>query len=379
MKIAFICPYYDPAIDGPKQVIKELAARLIKDKNEVHVYTSDFDKYKRIKKKEEIIDKVYVHRCYSWFKVANFVTFWPSVFFKLLKENFDIIHTHVYGHPHVFFASLAAKLKGTKLIHTTHCPWTSAYRSLFGRIILKITYGTLSKFAVNLSNKIIAITPWELEFLKKYKINNVVIIPNGVNNIFFKKVKSNLFKKKLNIKGKIVLFFGRLNITKGPDKFVLTAKEILKERKDIYFVLVGPDEGMRFKLLKMIDDDKNILLLNPIHDRKKIAEMYQSANVFVMPSYREGLPLTLFEAMASGLPIVASPVNGIKYEMTEKNGIFVSYGNINGLKEAILKILNNNKLAKKYALNNKKTALKYKWDLIYNKTLKLYNEVLTSN
>ena len=51
--------------------------------------------------------------------------------------------------------------------------------------------------------------------------------------------------------------------------------------------------------------------------------MYQASNVYVMPSFREGLPLTLFEAMASGLPIVASPVNGIKYEMTKDNGIFL--------------------------------------------------------
>ena len=379
MKIAFICPYYDPAIDGPKQVIKELAARLIKDGHEVHVYTSDYDKYKRLKKKEEIIDKVHVHRCSYWFKVANFVTFWPSVFFKLLKEDFDIIHTHVFGHPHVFFASLAAKIKNTKLIHTTHCPWTQAYRSLIGKILLTLTYPTLSKFAINLSNKIIAITPWELKFLRKLKIKDVKIIPNGVDNIFFKKIKNNKFKRKLKIKGKIVLFFGRLNITKGPDKFVLVAKEILKERKDVYFIIIGPDEGMKSKLIKLINHDKNILLLNPLYDRNKIAEMYQAANVYVMPSFREGLPLTLFEAMASGLPIVASPVNGVPYEMSEKNGIFVNYGNIQGLKQAILKIHDNNKLARKYALNNKKTALKYKWDSIYQDTIKLYKEILVTN
>jgi len=376
MKIAFVCPYYDPAIDGPKQVIKELAARLIKDGNEVHVYTSDSDKYERIKKKEEIIDKVYVHRCYSWFKIANFVKFWPSVFFKLLKEDFDVIHTHVFGHPHIFFANLAGKIKGAKLIHTTHCPWTQVHRSLLGNILLNLTYPTLSKYTVNLSNKIIAITPWELEFFKKYSIKKPIIIPNGVDNLFFKKIKNNSFKKKLKIKGKLVLFFGRLNITKGPDKFILAAKEILKSRKDIYFILVGPDEGIKNKLIKMINNDKNILLLNPIHDRKKIAEMYQASNIYVMPSYREGLPLTLFEAMASGLPIIASPVNGIPYEMTEKNGIFVKYGDIKGLKQAILKILGNPKLARKYALNNKKTALKYNWDSIYKKTLKLYKKIL---
>src|SRR3989344_9342612 len=239
MKIACICPYYDPAIDGPKQVIKELAKRLNKEGNEVHVYTSDSDKYKKIKKKEEIIDNIKVHRCFSWFKIANFATFWPSVFFKLLKEDFDVIHTHVYGHPHVFFASLAAKIKNTKLIHTTHCPWTQAHRSFLGNLLLKLTYSTFSKYAVNLSNKVIAITPWELEFLNKLKIKNVTVIPNGVDNLFFKQVKNNSFKKKNNIKGKMVLFFGRLNVTKGPDKFILAAKEILKSRKDIYFVLVG--------------------------------------------------------------------------------------------------------------------------------------------
>ena len=189
MKIAFICPYYDPAIDGPKQVIKELASRLVKDGNEVHVYTSDSDKYKRIKLKDEIIDNIHVHRCYSWFKIANFATFWPSVFFKLLKEDFDVIHTHVYGHAHVFFASLAAKIKNTKLVHTTHCPWTQVNRSFLGNLLLKLTYSTFSKYAVNLSKKVIAITPWELEFLNKLKIRNVTVIPNGVDNLFFKQVK----------------------------------------------------------------------------------------------------------------------------------------------------------------------------------------------
>ena len=56
---------------------------------------------------------------------------------RFLKEDFDIVHTHVFGHAHVFFASLAAKLKNSKLIHTTHCPWTTTNRSLLGKILLK--------------------------------------------------------------------------------------------------------------------------------------------------------------------------------------------------------------------------------------------------
>ena len=65
--------------------------------------------------------------------------------------------------------------------------------------------------------------------------------------------------------------------------------------------------------------------LGAIRGKENIAEMYQAADMYVLPSYREGLPLTLFEAMASGLPIVASPVNGIPYEMKEpENGFFIT-------------------------------------------------------
>lgn len=374
MKIAFICPYYEPAIDGPKQVIKELASRLLKDGHEVHVYTSDWDKNQRIRKKEELIERVKVHRCYHLFRVANFVTFFPSVFFKLLKEDFDVIHTHVTGHPHVFFASLAAKIKKTILIHTTHCPWTDAYRSTLGNILLPISYGIFMRISYKLCNKIIAITPWEIQFIEKYGgKGKITVIPNGVDNIFFKKIKNNKFKKEHKINGKIVLFFGRLNITKGPDKFVLAAKEILKERKDIMFVIVGNDEGMKQTVINLIANDKNIKLLEPIRDRKKVAEMYQAAEVYVLPSFREGLPLSLFESFASGLPVVASPVNGVPYEMRDpENGFFCDYGDIKCLKNSILKLLNDKKLSTKISKNNIKRAQKYKWDDIYKKTIFLY-------
>ena len=378
MKIAFICPYYEPVVDGPKQAIIEVSKYLTEKGNEVHVYTSDWDKYKRIKVKEEIIDKEYVHRCFHILRVANFATVWPSVFFRLMKEDFDIIHTHVSGHAHVFFASLAAKLKGIKLIHTTHCPWTDAYRGFFGNLLVKVSYNTINRLSFKWSDKIIAITPWEIQFIEKYGgKGKIEIIPNGVNELFFKKAEKNNFKKDLGLKGKIVLFFGRLNVTKGVDKLMQVANEIVKERKDINFLFIGPDEGMKDTLIKMNQNNKRIKILDAIKDRKKVREMYQASNVYVLPSFREGLPLTLFEAFASGLPVIASPVNGIPYEMTDnENGFFVEYGDLKNLKEKILKILDDKKLSEKFSRNNRKKAQKYKWNDISKKTERLYKNLL---
>ncbi len=379
MKIAFVTAFYTPAICGVKQVVQELAERYVKKGHEVHVYCSDSDKYRRITVKEETINGIKVHRCYNWFTVANFATFWPSILWKLWKEDFDIIHTHVSGHSYVFFAALIAKLKGIPHVHTTHCPWTEGYRSLLGRIMVALTYPTFLRISFKWADKIIAITPWELQFIEKYVTKDKIkVIPNGMYNILLKPVKNNDFRKKLKIKkqDKVVLFFGRLNPTKAPDKLVLAGKEVLKQRKDVYFIFRGPDEGMKQKIADMIKDEKNMILMEPTRDKEEIAKMYQAADVYVLPSYREGLPLTLFEAMASGLPIVATPVNGVPYEMIEPdNGFLVPYGDINALKEKILLILNDKNLAKKISENNRKRAQDYDWDKIADRTLRVYTEV----
>ncbi|MEK6826111.1 MAG: glycosyltransferase family 4 protein, partial [Nanoarchaeota archaeon] len=114
-------------------------------------------------------------------------------------------------------------------------------------------------------------------------------------------------------------------------------------------------------------------ILEPVRDREKIVEVYQAADVYALPSYREGLPLTLIESFASGLPVVASPVNGVPYEMKDpENGYFVEYGDLKGLKEAIVKILDNKDIALKMKKNNLKKAKTYDWDLISKKTENLY-------
>ncbi|MEK6827152.1 MAG: glycosyltransferase family 4 protein, partial [Nanoarchaeota archaeon] len=329
----------------------------------------------------EIIEGIHVHRIPYWFRLSLNTFVWLSFLWKF-KGKFDIVHSHVSGHDYILFAGWLSKLKGAKYIHTTHCPWTDAsFRPKIIRPFLFLNDIFMNKFSYKFIDKIIAITPWELETLEKYsEKEKIEIIPNGVDKILFKEVRNKQFKKNNNIKEKfLVLFFGRLNPTKGPEMLAKAAINIIKKRKDIAFVWVGPDEGKAEEVKELIKNFKNMKYLGPIKGKEKIADMYQSADVYVLPSYREGLPLTLFEAMASRLPIVASPVNGVPFEMKEnENGFFSNYGDIDSLEKNIIKLIDNPKLAKKISENNFKKSKNYNWDDIYKKYMNEYKKLLIS-
>lgn len=376
LKIAHVCSEYAPTVSGVGQVVEELAKRQVSDGHEVHVFAPDWDKYKRIEKKFELIEGAYVHRCYHIARIANFATIFPTVFFWLLKRKFDVIHSHVFGHVHFVLSALAAKLSGARHIHTTHCPWSDAPRSTFGEIGILLSYNIFSRFSFRLTDKIIAITPWEYEFIKKYggKQEQIVNLPNGMSDIFFRKIKNNNFKKKNRIFGNLVLFFGRISFTKGAEQYVDIAKRVLKKyNRKVTFIIRGPDEGLLSMIKEKIKNERRIIYLGPTRDREEIVKMYQSADIFVMPSYREGLPLTLFEAMASGLPLVATPVNGIPYEMKDsENGFLVEYGKNEKFANRIIELLKNKMLRKRIAANNLKKARQYSWDFIYKKTMEIY-------
>jgi len=384
MKIAHISMFFLPSLGGVEQVIYELAKRQIKDGHEVHVFCCDSDKNKRIEKKEEIIDEIHVHRVPYFIRLSFNTHIWPRLpqkFMEVTKKinGFDVIHSHVSGHLYVYQIGKMAKKLKILHIHTTHCPWTGMeFRPKILWPFIFMNDFMFNKKTFRKMNKIVAITPWELSILKKFVINEkkIKIIPNGMDGILYKKILDNQFKKKYGIKEKkIVLFFGRLNPTKGPDKFAKASINLTKsgKAKDIAFVWVGPDEGMASKIIEMIKPYKNMHYLGPIRGKEKVAEMYQASDVYVLPSYREGLPLTLFEAMASGLPIIASPVNGIPFEMSEpENGFFVKYGDIEELEKKILRILEDNKLAKKISANNVEKSKNYDWDLVYKRYMENY-------
>ena len=381
MRIAHVCPYYSPVICGVGQVAREVAQRQVSKGNEVHVFTSDWDKTKRIEKEHEIINGVNIHRCHHYLKIGDFSTAWPSVYKKLLAIKPDVIHSHITGHLHTYLAMKAAKKLGVPFVITTHCPWESK-RSLAGTIANWISY----KFfpVLKHANSVIAITPWEHQFLltEGVKQENIHTVPNGMSSEFFKEIIPNKFKEKHNIPEhhKIILFFGRLNYTKNPLMFLDIAEDILKKHNSVTFVMLGPDEGELSKVEERINSfpdnvKKNFRLLSPDKNRKNIVEMYQASDIYVLPSLREGLPLTLFEAYASGLPVIGSSVNGVSYELKDEvNGFLLESSDLKGFIEKTNILLEDKELRNQMAKNNKIKARDFDWDLIERETMKIYKK-----
>jgi glycosyltransferase involved in cell wall biosynthesis len=331
--------------------------------HEVHVFCSDSDKKQRLRKKDLLVDGIFVHRVTHWLKITDLTYVWPAIFFNLLGSRFDLIHTHSLNQPHVFLAGLAAKIKKIPVVHTTHSPWIADQRNILGNLFVWPMQNIFGRAALRWASKIVILSPYELQFLNNLvkDKNKIIPIPNGVSGEFF--ARSNVgFKKKYNISGKLVLFLARINKIKGPDILMSAAKEILSARSDVTFVFAGGDDGYQSELENLSGGNQRIKVLGRL-PREDVVAAYHAADIYVLPSKREGLPLTLFEAMAAGCPVIATPVNNVPYAMSEpENGFFVNYGDAAALKEKILKLLDNAELRKKIGRINKEHAKKYNWD-----------------
>jgi glycosyltransferase involved in cell wall biosynthesis len=225
-----------------------------------------------------------------------------------------------------------------------------------------------------LSNK------WMQPFIMKFKLNykNIFSIPNGIETSFINR-KQNKLDFGNNI---IILYLGWIGKKKGTFD-LLTVTEILKEKAyNFKILLVGPEmkEGNR----KLINDTirnkglKNNIKLFKEVKYDKVYLFYNSADIFILPSYTEGFPLCILEAMASGLPIVSTNVGAIPEVVEEgKNGFLFEPGDIDTIISKIEFLINNKNLRDEIRHNNiEKVKNEFSVDRQVNKFKNLYINLL---
>ena len=149
-----------------------------------------------------------------------------------------------------------------------------------------------------------------------------------------------------------ILFVGYVVKRKGIEE-IIEAASLLKERGIEFQLNVVGGTGNNYDLKTLekripAELNKNIKFTGMIQDQYRLAQYYRDSDLFILPSYDEGFPRVLYEAMTFGVPIVTTFVGGIPYVM--KDGVNckkVEAADSRGLAEAMLELLNNSGLREK--------------------------------
>jgi len=392
MKIALVSPASFPATQfgGIMFLVADIAKEATNLGNDVVVYTTDLDfannanTFNKNLPRKEIMDNFTIKRSHVWFRI-NLFFLNPGIYFQMMKDSPDIIHTIGIRSFQSFIATIVAKKKKIPLVIsdqgglTTHPDLKSG--GIFKKILYKLQVPMIN-FIINNSTKISVANEYEKKIFEKFnQTSKIEIIRNGIN-LETMKTKTDDFKKKHGISFPFVLFIGRFSKVKGID-ILLHAIKILKDRpelENIRFVIMGVDFGFQNQMIQMIDDfgikEKIHLITNP--SREDVIAAYSESEFLVLPSRWELSPLTPLEGFAFKKPVISTNVHGIPSTITDrKNGILVKNEDFHELAEAIMELINDKQKCLEYGLsgyNLVKTECNSK--SMTEKTLRMYNQII---
>ncbi len=231
--------------------------------------------------------------------------------------------------------------------------------------------------ALDFSDIIVVLSKtWLLEVSKMTRNQNIKIIPNSVDADIFKSISINRKHNGFN-----VLTLGRLEWRKGTYDILDIVPFVLKEVPNAKFYLAGDGELENVKKLCLQKGiEKNVILLGWLY-KDRLLEELENASVFLLPSYHEGLPVALLEAMASGLAVVSTRVGGIPEVVEDgKNGFLTAPGQKQELGKRIIELLKDKRLRKGMGVNNiNKIDSMFRLDRVINKFFEVYRDLLSGD
>ncbi len=293
--------------------------------------------------------------------------------FKLKKLKPDIVHVHSIG-PSILIPLI--KLFGYKVVMTHHGP--DYMRKKWG-IIAKFALRLGEKNAMKYSDKVVVIAKWIQDYIEKKYKRLSYLIPNGVTPIDIKSYDTDnagnsLIFKKFNIRtGKYIFTAARFVPEKGLDDLINAYGLI--DSPEFKLVIAGDadHETDYSKALKDLANKTNGVIFTGAVYKGDIFKLYSNAGLFVLPSYYEGFPISLLEALSFGVPVLVSDINAHK-EILLPDFRYFRTGNVQELskkiEECFKKGIDENE--KKRYIDLIKTC--YNWDIIAEKTLSVYKE-----
>lgn len=246
--------------------------------------------------------------------------------FKQLKP--EVVHTHHIGP--LLYGGIAAKKAGVKtVVHTEHDAWhlQSAKRRFLAKMLVRLINPVLVADA-----HIVA-----AEMVKQLKIPTPTVIQNGIDTQKFTPGDKLAARKIFDIPQDAIVIgcAARLIEVKG-HRTLLGAMKNLPD--NVHLVLAGQGEleqELKLFVAETLDSSK-IHFLGNIDD---MPSFYQAIDIFCLPSFKEGFPLSPLEAQSAGVPVVASDTGGVKETLCPTTGRLVTVGNVEHLNQTLADVV----------------------------------------
>jgi glycosyltransferase involved in cell wall biosynthesis len=318
------------------------------------------------------------------FGILDLLFYWHQVskYFKKKADYYDVVwlHSPLFLKPNPFKNSLVTMhVTYYKRAEDVQNPYSLNIR-LYYKIASRIERYCLNK--IDEKARITAVSPQVCKELEEIGISKerMTYIPNGVDIELFKPSNDKkLLKRKFGIPEEdlIILSLGRLSRAKQPLKLIEVFSEIEKEKKDVSLVIAGKGELLEeTKEFVRQKELKNVIFLGYVDHEKDAPDLFACSDYYIMTSKYEGLPLTLLEAMASGLPCIVSDIPNLRIVDDAECGIIVDFSNSEKAAEMIIEYLGrgnsgHSKNAREYAVKN------LDWEIIARRYLEDFEKAIS--
>ena len=259
-------------------------------------------------------------------------------------EQYEIIHFHTpMGGAIGRLAARSARKKGTKVIYTAH-----GFHFFKGAPLVNwLAYYPAERWLARYTDVLITINTEDYEIAKKFKVNRIEYVPGvGIDTDKFKNIEVNRTEKRESLGVSeddfMIISVGELNKNKNHQVIIRAIAKLRNEKIKYVLCGQGPLETELRELAKELDVENQVKFLG---FRKDVPDLMKVADLFAFPSYREGLSLSLMEAMASGLPVVCSEIRG-NTDLIEdgKGGYLVEPSDVEGFAKYIKELIEDSRL-----------------------------------
>lgn len=300
-----------------------------------------------------------------------FYSIYAFFLFCFTKKNYDIYHIHAASRSSTFrkgyYVKKVKKWNKKIILHIHGAQYIEFYNEISNRKKRKvIDILKSSDMVIALSNN------WKKKFDKLFNLKNCVVLENGINNCKLKEADVDLTDENRHC----FLTLGRLGQRKGTYDLVESIKLVKDKVPDVVCYLAGDGDIENIKNLVMKYKLENNIVVVGWADFNKKIELLKKVATVILPSYNEGLPMSILEGMACGKMIVSTTVGAIPEVVKKENGILVKPGDIVGLANAIIESSLNQELVAQCGNNNRELVNgEFSMEVMHKKLLSYYEDV----